>query len=140
MRLRELFRASIPLIAFAALLALAQAWTGSADWRLPVRTLAVAAAVVLAGRLLPWKAWLRRIPPASPLFAGALYIWMLRHFAAIFMREARRVLIARRLAAPRAYRTGWFSSLANALVSLLLRIFIRAERFYAAQLLRGIGR
>ena len=137
---RRLLASAVPLLVFALSLFALQAWSGRPDWELPLRTLAAAAALVLAARLVPWTALLRRVRPGSRLFPAALYLWMLRHFTRILLQESRRVLLARRLAAPRSFRAGWFRSLACAVSAIVIRVLLRAERFYAAQLLREIGR
>ncbi len=140
MRVPRAARLLLPVLVFAAFLVVLQAWGGRIDWWLPVRTIAVAAAVLVAVRLVPWAALLRRVGPGSRFYAAALYLWMLRHFTSILLAETRRVLLAQRLAAPRRWGRGWFASLASALAAVFARVLVRAERFYAAQLLRGIGR
>jgi energy-coupling factor transporter transmembrane protein EcfT len=66
-----------------------------------------------------------------------LFALFIRHFAMIFASESRRVLQARSLGISRTYGRGWFRSLVAALVALIGRSLSRAERFYAAQSLRG---
>ena len=69
----------------------------------------------------------------------ALLALFVRHFAGILTAESRRMLTARSLAAP--FRCGpWsFRSLSFAVAAVFSRSFDRAERFYAAQRLRGIA-
>lgn len=125
------------LLWFAALLAAVQWFTLGHATLLPLQMLATAAAGMLLYRWVPWHATFRRLPPRSALFALGLYFVFVAHFAAILLQEARRLFIARRMVAPRIWAPGGFSSLRHALAALFGRTFLRAERFYAALLLRG---
>ena len=128
-----------PIAFFAAALLVLQ-WTGgTAGWRLPLRTIGVFACVASAGRLAPWMALLRRSKPGSAAFSAVLFLFLLRHFAAILGAESRRALVARQIMLPRRHGPGWFRSLRWALAGLFDRNLTRVERFYAAQLVRGLG-
>jgi len=129
----------IPVALFAALLAALQ-WLGkSAPGLLPLRTLAVFLATTEAVRGISGAGWLLSCPARSLRRRAALFAVLVAHFSRILNDEAHRVLLAHKLAAPRRWRAGWFTSLSGALTGVLLRALIRAERFYAAQWLRGLG-
>lgn len=128
-----------PLLLFAGLLAAMEWFTRGAVSMLGVKTVAVFLLSTAAFRIAPWRglALSRRTGSVSQRLA--LFALFTAHFAGIFEAEARRVLLARSLAAPRRSGPGWFRSLRGALVELFLRCAMRAERFYAAQWLRGLG-
>jgi hypothetical protein len=73
------------------------------------------------------------------LFCAALFALFVRHFAWVLLAEARRALTARAISVPNRYGAGWFHSLVHAVSAIFTRSLVRAERFYAAQWLRGIG-
>lgn len=136
---RDTARALWPLGFFACLLAGLEWVAHGPASELALRTLAVgwlaqaAASGVSPARMLlecPARSWQFRV-----IMFGAL----VEHFAGVLQEEATRVLVAHRLAAPRRWRAGWFRALAHALASVNQRALIRAERFYAAQWLRGLG-
>jgi hypothetical protein len=131
---------SVPILAFAATLVGLQ-WIGGRgiDWGLPVRTIVVFVVVTCLVRALPWLKWLENRPPRGLLFRAALFLFLVRHFVLIFGAEARRAMLARRIAVPKEYASGWFSSLHCAVTGILNRSLIRAERFYVSQSLRGVG-
>ena len=131
--------ALVPVILFAAVLAGMQWIAGTAGPLLPLKTVAVFALVVPAVRLAPWERAFETAGPGSPLFGVVLFLWMVRHFVRILGQEAWRLLVAQRMAAPRRWRKGWFDSLRWAVAGLFRRALVRAERFYAAQLTRGLG-
>lgn len=126
-----------PILMFAGLLPLLQ-WVGGrvVDWTLPLRSAAVFFWVASAARFLPWTELLRGIRPRGSLFRAVLFLFILRHFVLVLGAEARRAMTARRMAVPREYGPGWFSSLRGAVTGIFRRAMIRAERFYAAQALR----
>jgi hypothetical protein len=126
-----------PVLVFAALLALLQWFAGSLSVALPLKTIAIFLFVTAAVRLLPWTDFMRVAGPQSSLFTLVLFLYFLRHFTLILGREAYRLLVARRRMVPNQYGPGWFQSLCWALVELFRRSLSRAERFYAAQSLRG---
>jgi hypothetical protein len=112
---------------------------GAVHPRLALRTVAVFAFVVPAARLILWEELLTSRRPGSALFRIALFLLLVRHFARVLAGEAWRLLTAQNLAAPRRWRHGWWGSLVWALAALFRRALLRAERFYAAQLVRGLG-
>jgi len=132
-------RRLVPVLVFAGFLAALEWLGGAARPRLALRTVAVVAFVVAAARLILWEELLTSWRPGSALFRIALFLLMVRHFARVLARESWRLLIAQTLAMPRRWRRLWWSSLVWALAALFRRALLRAERFYAAQLVRGIG-
>jgi len=133
--MRRLF----PVLVFAAALALMQ-WAGGMPLTtLPLVTVAVFAATLTAVRLVRWTGWIFRVPPGSRRATALLFVLFVRHFAGVLGAETRRVLVARRMAAPRARGRGAARSLVFAVAALFGRALTRAERFYAAQSLRGIA-
>ena len=131
-------RRLIPILVFAAALALMQ-WAGGLPvTTLPLTTLAVCVVTLTLARLLRWEGWVFRVRPGSRRYSALLFALFVRHFADILGGETRRVLIARRLAAPRTLGAGGARSLLFALAALFGRALTRAERFYAAQSLGGM--
>jgi hypothetical protein len=129
----------VPILLFAAMLAMMQWVAGMPVTRLWLRTILVFLATMVVVRLLPWERWIFRVRERTWLFWTALFALFVRHFVAILFREGQRTLTARRLSVPNGYGAGWFRSLAFALSAFLSRSLTRAERFYVAQLVRGIG-
>ncbi len=130
---------SIPVIVFAATLALLQWFSGDGiEWSLPIRTILVFLVVTTVVRLLPWVEWLERLPPRGRVFHAVLFFFLIRHFVLILGTEAHRAMVARRMAVPNEFGPAWFSSLRGAVSGILRRSLIRAERFYMAQSIRGI--
>ncbi len=137
--MRRWLRSVLPVMMFAAALVLIQ-WTAG----MPVTSLALKAVLVflcasLLVRLIPWRRWIFACRPGSHGYLLVLFGLFVRHFAGILTAEARRVLVARRFAVPHARGRGAIRSLGHATASVLLRSLARAERFYAAQSLRGIA-
>jgi hypothetical protein len=129
----------VPILIFAGVLALMQWIAGMPVTRLWLKTILVFLATTAVVRLVPWDRWIFRVRERTWLFWAALFALFVRHFARILFTEAQRTLTARRLSAPNRYGAGWFGSLAFALSAFFSRSLARAERFYAAQLVRGIG-
>lgn len=127
-----------PILIFAGILAGFQWLGGNPEPRLALRTITVFALVVPAAHLAPWEDLLGRGRPGSPLFGAILFLLLTRHFVRVLAGETWRLLTAQRLAAPRRWRPGWWSSLVWAVAALFRRAIVRAERFYAAQLVRGL--
>jgi energy-coupling factor transporter transmembrane protein EcfT len=129
----------IPIVLFAGTLA-ALEWAGRGRVSLlGVRALAV---FLLSTAALAGLSGARLLPACRPGSLGqraVMFGLFTAHFAWVLGEEARRLLIARRLAAPRRVGSGGFRSLEWALVGLFQRALTRAERFYAAQWLRGLG-
>lgn len=132
-------RATFPIVAFAAVLATMQWFADGQVSLLPLKALAAFLLSTAACRSLPWSEMVRAIRPSSRLSRIVLFGLFARHFTGILASESRRVLQARALRLTRRYGPGWFRSLGCAMAALLGRSLIRAERFYAAQLLRGLG-
>jgi archaellum biogenesis protein FlaJ (TadC family) len=127
-----------PVLVFAFLLAALQWIAGARTW-LPVQTVAVYAALRLLLLALPLRRLLALPERRSRWWTPALLVFFVRHFLSILGAEARRAVIARSIAVRRRYGPGAFRSLAWSLASLLRRTLARAERFYAAQWLRGLS-
>ncbi len=136
--LRRALIALWPVVFFAVVLVLLQWAGGTIRLELPVKTVGVFAFVSAAIRLLPWGRWTRRFRPGSAFYAPVLFLMIVMHFVAVLRAEARRALVARNIAAPMRCRPGWYRSLAWAMAGILRRTLERAERFYAAQSLRGL--
>lgn len=130
----------LPVLGFAGTLALLQWVSGMPVTWLWLQTLAVAAAAALLVRAVPWDRWLFRLRPNSFLYEVSLFVLFVRHFAWVYLHEARRLLTAWRVAAPRRFRPGWYRSLSVALAAFFNRALVRSERFYASLLVRGAGR
>jgi energy-coupling factor transporter transmembrane protein EcfT len=135
----KLFGRLIPLAVFAAGLATLQWLAGTLDPWLPLKTLAAFALGAGLFAAIPWKRLSRRLAPGRWWYAPVLFLLFLRHFTAILGDEPVRVLRARSLVISRRYGAGWLASLAHALAALFRRAIDRAERFYAAQLVRGLS-
>jgi len=128
----------LPILVFAAALAVIE-WAGGRPLTtLPLVTVAAFAVTVTLARLVRWQGRIFRVRPGSRSYHALLFALFVRHFAGILGAETRRVLIARRLATPRAWKPGAARSLLFALAALFGRALTRAERFYAAQSLRGM--
>jgi hypothetical protein len=131
-------RAMLPIALFVLTLILLQWLYRRPDIMVAAKTLAVFWLTTAAFRWIPWSDLAGAIRPGSRASALILYLLFVRHFASILVVEAGRLLHARSRAVPKAYGHWAFRSLAAALVSLFVRAAIRAERFYAALLLKGL--
>jgi energy-coupling factor transporter transmembrane protein EcfT len=132
-------RAAAPIFVFAGLLALMQWISTGAVTLLPLETIAVFLLVKTTLRILPWRASIFALRPRSWLYTPLLFALFVGHFVAIFGMESRRVLTARSLCLSRSCGRGSLRSLVFALAALFSRTLLRAERFYAAQRLRGLA-
>jgi hypothetical protein len=131
-------RSALPIVAFAAILAALQ-WLSHAPARtLPLNALAVFLLSTAGFRIFPWTRFVSARRAQSKAFTPMLFVLFVVHFASIFSQEASRVFQARGLCITRPWRRGAFRSLAAAAVAVFSRALARAERFYAAQLLRGL--
>ncbi len=119
-------------VGFCALQALGQ----GTDWKTGLRIVFVFAAIRLVGDFCTAQGI--PVPRNRLLYRLFLFAHFTRHFASILAEEVRRMLIARKLAAPKLYAKGGFSSLVQSLSAVFRCSLVRAERFYAAQWLRGI--
>ncbi len=132
-------RSALPIVAFAAILVVLQ-WLSHAQARtLPLNALAVFLLSTAGFRLFPWTRFVSARRAQSKAFTPMLFVLFVRHFASIFSQEASRVFQARGLCITRPWGRGAFRSLAAAAVAVFSRALARAERFYAAQLLRGLA-
>jgi hypothetical protein len=129
-----------PVLGFAATLALLQWIAGMPVTWLWLHTILVAVAVAAVVRLIPWDRWLFRLRPNSFLYEASLFVLFVRHFAFLYYAEARRQLIAWRIAVPLRFGPGWRRSLKFALLAFFSRTLARTERFYASLLVRGTSR
>jgi hypothetical protein len=129
----------LPVLVFAAALALMQWASDLPLTTLPLVTVALFILVITVTRLVRFQGWSFRVRPGSRRWTALLFALFVRHFAGILRAEVRRVLVARRLAAPRAWGPASARSLVFALAALFGRSLGRAERFYAAQWLRGLA-
>jgi len=127
------------ILLFAAVLALAEFLFSRRPPLLAARMILAAAAGILLFRILPWQRIARWSLERRALRNPALYFLFLSHFIRIFLEEVVSLFHAWRLAAPRRWRAGWWRSLLHASASLFPRTLRRAERFYAALLLKGFA-
>jgi hypothetical protein len=121
----------VPILVFAAALAVFERLATGCVSALPFVTVGVFLATAIVAKLVPWRRIVERSDPGSRGFTLLLFLLMVRHFAAIFAAEARRVLVARKLCLARRYGPGWSASLVWALAGVFRRSLARAERFYA---------
>jgi hypothetical protein len=131
-------RAMLPVALFVLTLIWLQWLYRRPEPMVAAKTLAVFWLTTAAFRRVPRSGFAGAIRPGSRTSAFILYLLFLRHFASILAVEAGRLLHARSRAVPKPYGHWAFRSLAAALVSLLVRAATRAERFYAALLLKGL--
>jgi hypothetical protein len=132
-------RAALPILVFALSLAAVQIIFGMPATNLAGKAVASFFFITSAFRIYPWADLIARIPPGSSIFALACYLLFVRHFLFIFTSEAVRLLQARSLCITKPYDRGSFRSLVAVLAALFAGSLLRAERFYAAQLLRGFA-
>ena len=134
----RIWLSSLPIVLFATVLAALQlASTGT------VSMLPAKAVVVFLLLNAVWRAWpfvnaLDGVRPGSRLWTWVLFILVTRHFIEILQTEAVRVFRAWALRVPRRFGPLGFRSLSWAVVAIVVRCWVRAERFYAAQRLRGL--
>jgi len=132
-------RSALPVVLFAVAIVLMQWLARVPVTSLAAKTLAVFLFSTAAFRLLPWTDAVAATRPGTAFHGFLLYLLFTRHFVNILTVETSRILQARSLCVVRPYGRGAFSSLAWGLASLFSRSLARAERFYAAQLLRGFA-
>lgn len=129
----------VPILAFAALLAVIQQLSAGRVSLVPARTIVVFLLLSSATRLAAPALELTGVRPQSALWRLVLFALITRHFAAILRVETARAVRAWSLCAPRRFDPMAWRSLSWALVTIVLRCWRRAECFYAAQRLRGLG-
>lgn len=128
-----------PILFFCAVLALLDLIAHRPSSLLPLQAFASYAVLMLSVQLLPWARVARSVSPPSRFFLPVLFLLFVYHFTVILKEETRQLLTAYRLAVPYPFRRGGLRALAYSLDSLFRRCLARAERFYAAQILRGIA-
>ena len=131
-------RALLPVTIFVLALGLVQWIFHEPDLQVAAKTLAVFWLTASAFRFIPWNRFGNVFYPGSRMMAPLLYLLFIRHFALILSGESRRLLTARSRTVFRPYGRWSFRSIVSALASLFLRAMNRAERFYAAQILKGL--
>jgi hypothetical protein len=131
-------RATLPVVPFVLTLTLLQWLNRRPEPMVAAKTLAVFWLTTTAFRWTPWSELARAIRPGSRLSASLLYVLFVRHFVSILVVESGRLLRARSLVVTKPYGRWALRSLSAALVSLFVRGASRAERFYAALLLKGL--
>ncbi len=133
---RRLFQRFLPVLVFAAGVYVLSFFGKRAEPRLPLQVIFVFASIWMLARLCARNV---KIPRSRILFRLFLFACFVRHFAEVLGDETRQTFIARQMAAPSLFRSGGFSSLVYALSSIFQRCMTRAERFYAAQSLKGLS-
>lgn len=131
--------ARIGILIFAAVLAAAEFLLSRRPPLLAIRMLLAAAAGLVFFRAVPWLRIARWSLRRRNLRNIALYFLFIAHFLRIFVEEIVSLFRAWRLAVPRRWRARWWGSLARAAASLFPRTLRRAERFYAALLVKGLA-
>jgi hypothetical protein len=137
--LRICFWRAVPVLLFCAILAVLEWIAHRSLTLLELKTIVCYAILSLVVRIMPWAVMTRLVSPQSRFFTPVLFLFFVFHFTAILQEETRRALTAYRLAVPHPYRRGGIGALAHCLDSLFRRCLARAERFYAAQSLRGFA-
>jgi hypothetical protein len=136
--LRKCIWRAVPVFLFCAILAILELIAHRSLTLLALKTFVCYAILSLGVQLVPWTVMVRSVSPQSRFFAPFLFFLFIYHFTMILQEETLRALTAYRLAVPHPFRRGGMRSLAFSLDSLFSRCLVRAERFYAAQTLRGI--
>lgn len=129
----------IGILLFAAVLAAAESLLFRRPPLLALRMFLAATAGLLLFRAIPWTRaarWSIRRPGLRNI---TFYFLFLTHFLRIFLEETLSLFRAWRLATPRQWRAGWWRSIQYATASLFPRVLRRAERFYAALLVKGLA-
>jgi hypothetical protein len=129
----------VPILLFCAVLAFLEWIDHRTVSALPLKALVSYLALASAFRIMPWVALVRSVPTQSRFFPPVLFLLFIQHFTFILRDEALRSLSAYHLAVPHRFRRGGMRALAYSLDSFFRRCLLRAERFYAAQLLRGLA-
>lgn len=131
-------RALLPITIFVLALGLVQWLFHELDLEVAAKTLAIFCLTASAFRLIPWSQSGNAFRPGSQLSASVLYLLFIRHFALILTEESKRLLTARSRTVFKPHGRWSFRSIVSALAALFLRAMNRAERFYAAQMLKGL--
>jgi energy-coupling factor transporter transmembrane protein EcfT len=128
----------LPIALFATGLAAVQLVSAGGVTLLPVKTVVVFLLARVAWRVSPPINALETARPHSRLWTLALFLLVTHHFVQILKTETARVWRAWALRVPRRFGPLGLRSLSWAVVAVSLRCWTRAERFYAAQRLRGL--
>ncbi len=131
--------AAMPVAVTAVLYYLLQLLAGSTAIMLPLKMLVVFLYLSTVLRIFPWDVALSRSRPGSHGFQALLYIHFIGHFVHVFGEETLRVLRAWKWSSRGARGSVRLRALRGTLSGLFLRSLGRAERFYAAQLVRGLA-
>ena len=128
---------SLPVGASAFVLLLLQQFAVNSDKLMPLRMVTVFFFVCAAWHTFPVVNLLLRIPHHTSIYIAVLYLFFIRHFMITLGEEAFRMLRAWKWS--NRWRRGNIRSLSCAMTGLFNRCLVRAERFYAAQLVRGLA-
>lgn len=137
--LRRALLATAPVAVTAVTYYLLQVLAGSAAIILPLKMMVVFFCLSTALAVFPWEALLSKSRPGSRGFHALLYIHLIGHFLNILGEETLRVLRAWKWSSRGARGSVRLRALRGTLSGLFLRSLGRAERFYAAQLVRGLA-
>ena len=129
---------TLPIVLFAAVLAVLELASAGTVSMLPAKTVVVFLLLSAVWRAWPFANVLEGVRPGSRLWTWVLFALVTRHFVEILQTEAVRVLRAWTLRVPHRFGPLGFRSLSWTVVAIVLRCWVRAERFYAAQRLRGL--
>lgn len=136
--IRRFLKMAIPLALFCAVTVALQAIAGRVDPWLPLKTFLAFLLGFCLYLSFPWRRLPRLLRPGlARRNVPILFLLFIRHFAAILGEEALRLFRARRLVVARERGPLGFFSLRCAVAAMFRRTLARAERFYAAQWLRG---
>ncbi len=137
---RQALRSCLPVLITAAAFWVMQQIASSPANLLPLKMVAVSLFASAAFRIFPWMEILLHTPRETLRFQVALYFFFIRHFVVILGEESLRLLRAWRWTHRRLHGRVLIRSLAGAMTALFSRCFIRAEHFFAAQLLKGLAK
>jgi hypothetical protein len=136
---RQALRSCLPVLMTATAFWVMQQFASSPASLLPLKMVAVFLFTSAAFRIFPWMEILLRTPRETLRFQVALYLFFIRHFVVILGDESLRLLRAWRWTHRGLHGRVLIRSLAGAMTGLFSRCFIRAEHFFAAQLLKGLA-
>lgn len=136
---RQALRSCLPVIMTAAAFWVLQQLAASPASLLPIKMVAVFLFASAAFRIFPWMEILLSAPRETRRFQVALYFFFIRHFVVILGEESLRLLRAWRWTHRGLHGRVLIRSLAGAMTALFSRCFIRAEHFFAAQMLKGLA-
>lgn len=137
---RQALRFGLPVLTATILFWALQQLAANPPRLLPLKMVAVFLFASTAFRVFPWTEVLLQAPQDKLGFHVALYFLFVRHFAVILGEETMRLLRAWRWSHRGLKGRLFIRSLAHAVAALFNRCFIRAECFFAAQLLKGLAK